>query len=120
MCWIASGSRKIRPTRMRGSSEAYGSWNINWKSRRFARNALRDSFVMSSPSISMEPESLHFERRDEASDRRLATARLADQSKRLTLAHAEGHVRHRVYLCAVLASEEAPADGELLDEVRQR
>ncbi len=37
MPWTISGSRRIDPARMRGSSDAYESWNMYWMSRRSRR-----------------------------------------------------------------------------------
>ena len=40
----------MKPTRLRGFSDAYGSWKIIVISRRIGRIARRESLVMSRPS----------------------------------------------------------------------
>ena len=44
------------PTRIRGSSEAYGSWNMIWKSRRLRLRSPWFSLVTSFPSKRIAPE----------------------------------------------------------------
>ncbi len=53
--WMRSGSEMIAPTRLRGFSEAYGSWNTICSSRRTGRSCRRESFEMSVPSKISEP-----------------------------------------------------------------
>src|SRR5438876_4834877 len=45
----------MKPTRLRGSSEAYGSWKIIIISRRIGRISVRESLVMSRPSKTIRP-----------------------------------------------------------------
>ena len=52
---MRSGLEMIAPTRLRGFSEAYGSWNTICSSRRTGRSLRRDSREMSWPSNTMEP-----------------------------------------------------------------
>ena len=54
---MLSGSRMMEPTRILGSSDEYGSWNINCRSRRCRRNSPPLSAEMSWPFSSTEPES---------------------------------------------------------------
>jgi hypothetical protein len=46
----------MSPARQRGLSEAYGSWKMICRSRRFLRMASASSVVSSSPSSWTEPE----------------------------------------------------------------
>ena len=46
----SSASATMKPTRLRGLSDAYGSWKIIIISRRIGRISARESFVMSRPS----------------------------------------------------------------------
>src|SRR2546428_5177068 len=52
---ITSGSATMAPTRMRGSSDAYGSWKTAWTERRYARSPSRPSADTSRPSNRMLP-----------------------------------------------------------------
>src|SRR5439155_1278517 len=52
---ITSGSATIVATRMRGSSDAYGSWKTAWTERRYARSPSRPSVATSRPSKRMLP-----------------------------------------------------------------
>src|SRR5437763_610157 len=52
---MRSGSESISPTRLRGLSDAYGSWNTICSSRRTGRSSRRDNAEMSWPSNSIEP-----------------------------------------------------------------
>ena len=45
----------ICPTRLRGLSEAYGSWKIIWISRRTGRMFLRERPISSLPRYLTEP-----------------------------------------------------------------
>ena len=45
----------MKPTRLRGLSDAYGSWKIIIISRRIGRISARDCCVMSSPSKTIRP-----------------------------------------------------------------
>src|SRR5437762_151399 len=56
--WPASikGSSRIRPMRMRGLSESYGSWKTSWRWRRRSRNCSGAIARMSSPRKPMAPE----------------------------------------------------------------
>src|SRR5262245_27423635 len=52
---VTSGSTMIEPTRMRGFSEAYGSWNTACTERRYARRFALSSVWRSCPSKRMMP-----------------------------------------------------------------
>src|SRR6266704_2908079 len=60
--WMRKGSESISPTRLRGLSDAYGSWNTICSSRRTGRSSRRDSVEMSWPSNS--PDALNYGWRD--------------------------------------------------------
>ena len=51
----SSGSPTMKPTRLRGFSEAYGSWKTIIISRRTGRISARERFVMSTPSKMILP-----------------------------------------------------------------
>ena len=54
--WTTSGSRRIaEPTRIRGSSEAYGSWNISCRSRRRRRSCRPRSRACRRPRSGSSP-----------------------------------------------------------------
>src|SRR5499425_824582 len=52
---VTSGSTMIEPTRMRGLSDAYGSWNTACTERRYARSLPPSSAWRSCPSKRMTP-----------------------------------------------------------------
>jgi len=52
---MRSGSEMIEPTRFRGLSDAYGSWNTICISRRIGRRSRRERCEMSRPSNSIFP-----------------------------------------------------------------
>ena len=116
MLWTLSGSRRIVPTRMRGSSEAYGSWNMIWKSRRPRRRSLRPSLVTSSPVETDRARRRLLERHDEPADRRLAAARLPDEAEGLALAHRERDVRDGLDAPDLALQDRSGGDRELLHE----
>jgi hypothetical protein len=53
--WMRSGSATMSRTVIRGFSDAYGSWNTIWMSRRIGRICLRLRLVMSRPSKTILP-----------------------------------------------------------------
>ena len=73
----------MKPTRLRGFSDAYGSWKIIIISRRIGRISVRDSVVMSRPSNMIVPRRRVEESHDAARHRRLAATGLADDAERL-------------------------------------
>ncbi len=54
--WMISGSATMSLTGILGFSEAYGSWNTTWRSRRMCRICLRVLPTSSSPSNLTDPE----------------------------------------------------------------
>ena len=55
MSWMRSGSAMIVPTRLRGLSDAYGSWKTICISRRSGCSSRRESDEMSRPSKMIVP-----------------------------------------------------------------
>ena len=78
-----NGSSRICPTRLRGFSDAYGSWKIICISRRNGRSSRRDSVVMSSPPKRTVPARRLVQPHEQPAERRLAAAGLADDAERL-------------------------------------
>ena len=110
-CTLLAGSRSrcrvvdaervaddLKPTRLRGFSDAYGSWKIICISRRNGRSSFRDSCVMSAPSNIDRPARRLVEAHEQAAEGRLAAARLADHAERLAPAHLERDAVDRVHL----------------------
>ncbi len=110
------GSATMSRTVIRGFSDAYGSWNTIWMSRRNGRICLRLRFVMSSPSKTILPRGRLEQLDDRAAERRLAAAGLADDAERLPRLDAEAHAVDGSHLTDRVL-EEAGLDREVLDEV---
>ena len=113
---MRSGSAMIVPTRLRGLSEAYGSWNTICISRRTGRSWRRDRREMSRPSKRDRAAGQVVEPDDAPGQRGLAAPGLADQPERLPGAHLEADVVHRVHP-RDLALQDALPDREVLLDV---
>ena len=113
----SSGSPMMKPTRLRGFSEAYGSWKIIIISRRTGRISARESLVMSRPSKTIAAacrlEQLH----DAAGERRLAAARLADDAERLARLESEADAVDRLHRGDLLLEDDPARDREVLLDV---
>ena len=107
----------IWPTRLRGFSDANGSWKIICISRRSGRSSRRERPVMSSPPNRTEPSSRLGQLQDRPAQRRLAAARLAHQPERLALAQREADVVHRLHPGDLAVDHDSRLDREVLDEV---
>ena len=95
----AAASPTICPTRLRGFSDANGSWKTICISRRSGRSRSRRSpCVMSVPRKRIVPSVGLEQPQHRARQRRLAAARLADEAERLALAQRERHVVDRVHV----------------------
>ena len=79
----------MKPTRLRGFSDAYGSWKIIIISRRIGRISARESCVMSRPVEDDLAAGRVEQAHDAARHRRLAAAGLADDAERLALLDGE-------------------------------
>ena len=105
----------IGPTRMRGSSDAYGSWNISCRSRRASlQRATCGASSMSSPVEADRARRRPMQRHDQPADRRLPAARLADEPERLAAADAERDVRDRLHRPDLPLEDGARGHRELL------
>ena len=98
-CSAIRPSSRMSPTRMRGSSDANGSWNTIWMSRRTSRNASPCSVEQVAAveqrlaaHLRLPAQQLH----DGLSDGGLAAARLAHQRQRAPAVDAQAHVSHRI------------------------
>ena len=82
-------------TRMRGSSEAYGSWNIICRSRRAMpqRPAAQREDLLAGERDPARVGLLDAD--DQLAERRLAAAGLADEAERLAGVDVQRHVRRR-------------------------
>ena len=111
---MLSGSLIVGPTRMRGSSDAYGSWNISWRLRRERRRLAaaepRDVLPVEADLARRRP----VQGGDEPADRGLAAARLADEPERLAAVDVEGDARDGLDRPDLALEDRARGDGEVL------
>ena len=118
MAWIASGSRRIAPTRIRGSSDAYGSWNTSCRSLRSLRTCLDERAAQVVAVEDDAPGGRLLQRHHHPADRRLAAAGLSDQAERLSDPDLDADVRDRLDR-ARLALQHSGGDRELLAHAGQ-
>ena len=115
---MRSGSAMIAPTRLRGFSDAYGSWNTICSSRRTGRSLRRDSREMSRPSNVIEPSVRSYSRAMHRASVDLPQPGLADQAERLPGAQLEADVVDRVHPRHLALQDPLPDREVLLDVVR--
>src|ERR1700704_5486780 len=101
---MRSGSARIVPTRLRGLSEAYGSWNTICISRRTGRSLRRDRREMSRPSKVTEPPGRSYSR--------------AMHRASVDLPHLEADVVHGVHPGHLARQDPLPDREVLLDVLR--
>ena len=76
---MTSGSRRIALTRIRGSSDAYGSWNIICRSR-LARRSVPSAVAEHLLAVEQDLAAVGLlDADDQLAERRLAAAGLADE-----------------------------------------
>ena len=112
-----AASPMMKPTRLRGFSDAYGSWKIIIISRLIGRISAWLSFVMSRPSKMILPPGGIEQAHDAARHRRLAAARLADDAERLAAVDGEGDAVHRLHGGDLLLEDDPAGDREVLLQV---
>ena len=115
--WIWNGSPTICPTRLRGLSDAYGSWKIICISRRNGRSSRRDSDVMSAPSKRIVPLVGSCSRTSSRPSVDLPQPDSPTIAERLAAPHLERDAVDRVDDLATLARNGGRPHREVLDEV---
>ena len=108
----------ICPTRLRGFSDAYGSWKTSCISRRSGRSGRWLVREMSSPRNTDRPLRRVEQAHDRPRQRGLATTRLADQAERLPLLAARSVTSSTAWTKPDGAVDDEPAlDREVLLDV---
>ena len=105
------------PTRLRGLSEAYGSWKTICICRRSGRSARRLSGRDVAPLEDDLAAGQLVQAHDAAPERRLAAARLAHEPERLARPHLEGDRVDGLHLRHVAADHAAALDREVLRDL---
>ena len=111
---MRSGSAMIEPTRFRGLSDAYGSWNTICISRRIGRRSRRERCEMSRPSNSIFPSVSSCRRTMQRPSVDLPQPGLADQPERLARADVERDVVDGVHAGDLALDDDALLDREVL------
>ena len=94
---VTSGSMMMEPTRIRGFSEAKGSWKTACTERRYSRSPGPPRACRSRPSKRMTPPVGCSRQKHELGGRGLAAARLTHEAERPTGWDLEGDAVHRAH-----------------------
>ena len=111
------GSPTIWPTRLRGFSDANGSWKIICIWRRSGRSSRRDRPTSSSPRNRTDPDVGVRQLEDRPAQRRLAAAGFADQTECFAFAQGQADAVDRAHPGDLALDHHPRLDREVLDEV---